>query len=445
MPKFDLNDMDTVIDIMNKVNDIHFNHLDSSKKPILPHHRDNFKTFNKLTDLIEKQVKELNNTINVDELKDYKAFHEAAVIKKDMKNLFILEIEGELEKFRDLKSVLIKEYDKSYKLLEDTKRKLSNYRIKNRKEISQINQLEREMKKAKNMLVQHKDVNSLIKKEARKDAGIIKHSSLLHSILNYGYIDDYKTYTGAAGILLNVSEVMRDLLKDDEWKHFRSRKIMRQCQKMLTTEFSKCIDKYNEGMRTFRDMKKREESYAGILSDNSDSVNVKAQCQAFRNRAHRMIDSWLKNFGGGDKALAWANIMQADIKKMKEKFVSNYKGDLEKLASLFADTCFSSLAGMDYNKIIRRGFAWVTASACSVELTVVPLIVLFAFSVGLSELPILFFLTTVVCLIAFGVFLALYGGVGIGLELNDLKEHKSIQTAVNMNNIRNQQISADSE
>ena len=224
MPQFDLNDMDTVIDIMNKVNDIHFNHLDSSKKPILPHHRDNFKTFNKLTDLIEKQVKELNNTINVDELKDYKAFHEAAVIKKDMKNLFILEIEGELEKFRDLKSVLIKEYDKSYKLLEDTKRKLSNYRIKNRKEISQINQLEREMKKAKNMLVQHKDVNSLIKKVARKDAGIIKHSSLLHSILNYGYVDDYKTYTGAAGILLNVSEVMRDLLKDDEWKHFHYKK-----------------------------------------------------------------------------------------------------------------------------------------------------------------------------------------------------------------------------
>lgn len=437
--------MDTVIDIVNKAEDLHFEYLSDSKKPKLPHYveRENFKTFNKLTDLIKKQVKKLNNTVNVDELKDYKAFHEAAVIKKDMKNLFILEIEGELEKFRDLKSVLIREYDKSYKLLEDTKRKLSNYRIKNRKEISQINQLEREMKKAKNMLVQHKDVNNLIKKEARKDAGIIKHSSLLHSIVNYGYVDDYKTYTGAAGILLNVSEVMRDLLEDDEWKHFHSRKIMRQCKKMLTTEFSKCIDKYNEGVRTFSDMKKREESYAGILSDNSDSVNVKAQCQAFRNRAHGMIDRRLKDFDGGDEAFAWANRMQANMKKMKEEFVSNYKGDLEKLASLFADTCFSSLAGIDYNKIIRCGFAWLTAFTSSFGLFLVSYTALLTFLFSMPEFfPMFLF---VALFIAFGVSLALFGGSGIGFDLNNLKGKKSIQTAVNMNNIRNQQISADSE
>lgn len=437
MARLFMDNVGWVLGVVDEAKKLGFECLDESKKPKVPHYleRENFKIFNKLIELFNGCVKTLGKVVRNQDLEEYKFFCETVTVHNNMTNTFITETENELEKFRDLKDVLTAYYNESYKVVEKAKERLSKHKIKNIKEIKQVIQLERNMKKAEKNLRQYKSVRRTVKYNALNIANIMTTSTLLHCLVNYTDINDHRTYTGAAGILLNIKEIIEDLLKEDEWKHFHSTKIMKGCLKTLSVKFSKDLKKYNIGIYKFRDMQRREDR--GIYP-NTDANIVRALCKDFRQAVSNMVDARYQEFKSisySTKTLeAWINGTQKEMDKLKDGFLSNYKGEIQELASLFADTCFSTTFVMNRDKLkkcINNSVA--NSFTVSAVLTFVSGLFLSAISISFPPLAFVTFMaSTLVTIYLLNVAL-------LSIVAGDVKTGKMVQSAVDINDARNQQ------
>lgn len=441
MPRLYMDDVERVIDVVDEAKEFEFKCLDKSKKPKLPHHVENFKIFNKLIELFNGCAKTLGTVVEAEDLKEYKSFHSAITFYNNITNTLISETEGELEEFRNLKEVLTRDYNESYKVVEEAKKKLSKHKIKNRREIKQVIQLEKNMKKAEKNLSQYKNVRQTVKYNALNTANIMTTSTLLHCLVNYKDVNDLKTYTGAAGILLDIGEIIKELLENDEWKHFRSRKMMKDCIKLLQVEFSKDLTKYGIGIRKFRDMQRREELNVYPNTDANPLKSLRASCKDFRQAVSNMVNIRFQQFKGirysKGSLETWVDGTQKAMDKLKNDFLSHYKGEVRKLASLFADTCFSTTFVMNRDKLkeyINNGVS--ESFTLSAVLTFVSGLFLSVISIPFPPLSFVIFMVSALTT-AYLLELAL-----VSTLADDIKTDRMIQSAVDINDSRNQQPTA---
>lgn len=439
MPRLFMDDVEWVIGVVDNAKELEFKCLDESKKPKVPHYleRENFKIFNRLIESFNECVKTLGGVNIAGVLREYKSFHSTIDSYNNMTNTLISETEEELERFGKIKDILIKDYNESYKIVKEAKDRLNKHKIKNRREIKQVIQLERNMKKAKKNLDHYKNMRKNVKGKVFDTANIMTTSTLFHCLVNYKDANDLKTYTGAAGILLNIGEIINELLENDEWKHSRSRKVMKDCLKMLQVEFSNNLEKYNIGIAKFRDMQRREERVIYSNTNANDLKSLRNLCEDFRQAVSNMVNIRFQKFKNivynGEFLETWVNGTQAAMDKLKNEFLSNYKGKIRELASLFADTCFSATFVMNRDGLKKyiddNGAESFTVSAV---LTFVSGLFLSVVSISFPPLAFAIFMASTLATI-YLLNLAL-----VAILANDVKTGRMIQKAVDVNDARNQ-------
>lgn len=441
MPRLFMENVEWVIGVVDKAKELEFKCLDKSKKPKLPHHIENFKIFNKLIESVNGCAKTLGRVVKADDLKEYKSFYGAITFHNNMTNTLISETEEELEEFRNLKDILIEDYNKSYEVVEEAKKRLSKHKIKNIREIKQVIQLERNMKKAEKNLRQYKNVRQTVKYNAFDTASIMTTSTLLHCLVNYKDVNDFRTFTGAAGILLNIGEIINELLENDEWKHFRSRKMMKDCLKMLQVEFSKDLEKYNIGIKKFRDIQRREELNVYPNTDANPLKSLRASCKDFRQAVSNMVNIRFQQFKGmkynKGSLEAWVDGTQKAMDKLKDDFLSNYKGEIKELASLFADTCFSTTFVMNRDKLK----SYINSDRAT-DFTLGAMLALISglfFSVISISFPPLLLVSFMVSTLTATYFLEL---ALVSILADNAKAVEMVGTAANINDTKNQQPTA---
>ncbi len=362
MPELSLNDTVKVQDIIRKACYLHIDPLGKDKYPRTPLHRINFKNFNKLVETFNDCVETLADIKAVKKLTEYKMFYDQNTIGNNFMNIFMIKIREQLEEFGKRKPILLKNYNEALEAVKNKKKELKSHPLKNAKDIKEIMKLEKAMIEAKSSLKQLKATNQNIKKDVKLNTGVMKHSSVLHTMVNYKDEKDYKTYSGAAGILLNVHEVITEnLLNDDEWKHLHSRKLIKECMNFLTKEFIKNLQKFNEAIATYDVMRQKAIEYKSISIKNESLVILRNSCEIFKKNVKEMVKIQMKKLNtvnfSRTKMENWLKDTQNQMNDLKDKFLSTNNlynlGNITTLASQFTEVCFSTFMVIDKEELTR--------------------------------------------------------------------------------------------
>lgn len=362
MPELSLNDTVKVQDIVGKACDLYIAPLGKDKYPRTPLHRINFKDFNKLVETFNDCVETLADRNAVEELTEYKIFYDKKTIGNNFTNIFMIKIREQLEEFGKRKPILLKNYNEALEAVKNKKKELKSHPLKNAKDIKEIMKLEKAMIEAKSGLKQLKATNQNIKKDVKLNTSVMKHSSVLHTMVNYKDEKDYKTYSGAAGILLNVHKVITEnLLNNDEWKHLHSKKLIKECMNLLKKEFIKKLQKFNEGMVTFHNMRQKAITYRKVSINNESLVILRNSCETFKKDAKEMIKVQMKKLNtvnfSRTKMENWLKDTQNQMNDLKDKFLSTNNlynlGNITTLAIQFTEVCFSTFMVIDKEELSR--------------------------------------------------------------------------------------------
>ncbi len=335
-------------DKSSKINTVEqSDHIEISnfKRPKLLHHRKNYKSFISLIEKFNEFLKIFKDEVAEEApsmLSEYERILNQNKDLKDIQNLLIFYITKKLDAFRTLKPKLIKNIDDTQQKIEKTKNELKKHPLKNIKKIKLLIDLSKNLNKSEEYLKQYKCTNKNLKKSAweKTDSNVFKSSTFFHTIINH------KNNTGMAGILVNTDEQIKSLIKNDEYKHSRSEKTIKNCKNMLIKNFLSCYEKYTKCVREIENMEKREAERSNSQIDLSDFKNA---CKSFEEDAVKLAKRMFlkfKNIEFTEQSMySWIQQIQDDAEKLKKDFIHDnnlhYDERVKELADVYTDTCIS--------------------------------------------------------------------------------------------------------
>lgn len=440
MPEMGLESIGMVNEKLLQAQKFEFKCLSEDKKPSLLHHRANFKDMNDLMRLANNSVRMLRG-VKEQDLTEYKKFYEEINIFSNLTDILIANIEEQLENFRKFKPVLQKDIDELINLLNEKKRNLLKHPIDNRKEIKEIAKTIVSIKKSKKSLSVFNDTKASLKNEAKNIANIMTTSTWLHCLLNFKEEGNYETYNGAVGILFNVKQTIDNLLENDEWKHLRSRSKIKYCKNLLSGKFLDKLGKYFDGLRLFHDMRRRRNLDGDVSSKMKNLEIFDQSCKDFEKEVSNIASVRFQKFESMKPnrifMKTWAEETQKKMEELKQEFVSRFKGgNLEKLASLFADICLSTQFMMkrgELKRYVQKKF-FSEATMLGSALFILAGSVIAAFTA--MSFPAL---SIVILLVTTSIGMAFYGAGASGLIINEKLIENKVQIAKDINDARNQQ------
>ena len=287
-----------------------------------------------------------------DILSKYEAVLEKNENLQDIQNLLIFYITKKLDEFKTLKTKLIKNIDDTRQEIEKTKNELKKHPSKNIKKIKSLIDLSNDLDKNEEYLKQYKCTNKNLKKSAweKTDSNVFKSSTFFHTIINN------KSHIGMAGILINTDEQIKNLAKNDEYKHSRSEKTIKNCQNMLVKNFLSCYEKYTKCVREIENMEKRENASNNLQIDLSD---FRKACTKFKEDAIKLAKYMFLKFENIEfieqSMYSWIQQIQNDAERLKKDFIHDnnlhYDERIKELANVYTDMCISVALLININDI----------------------------------------------------------------------------------------------